>query len=214
MKTHVEKGKKNIALVGPSGRGTSTLAMSSALLCPRKVSFDWWYGKLLQVMKSSLCVSQMALLRKSQFVVMTTISTTIAFGNLPWVKRRFVMQAAKIANAHDFIICKPKTVIRLLSWASAPNFLEDKGQRLRIARAGLKNHRIDFDEGPRPWLLSLRSWDKRLCLTLWESHFTGKLTHRISTISTRTRVCDQHGQIVEARYSWEFKIAKMDFIKN
>ncbi|HRJ31287.1 MAG TPA: ABC transporter ATP-binding protein [Cyclobacteriaceae bacterium] len=192
----IERGK-TIALVGPSGGGKSTLAD----LVPR--FYDPTQGQVLldaipltdYNLESLRAV--MGVVTQESILFNDTIFNNIAFG-MPNVKEEDVVHAAKVANAHDFI---------MQTEAGYDTLIGDRGsklsggqrQRLAIARAVLKNPPIlILDEATS----ALDSESERLvqdALTnLMKNRTSIVIAHRLSTIQHADEIIVlQDGQIVE-----------------
>jgi ATP-binding cassette, subfamily B, bacterial MsbA len=188
---------KTIALVGPSGGGKSTLAD----LVPR--FYDPTDGEVL-LDGIALPDYDVESLRKSMGVVTQesilfndTIFNNIAFG-MENVQEEDVIHAARVANAHDFI---------MQTEDGYQSFIGDRGaklsggqrQRIAIARAVLKNPPIlILDEATS----ALDSESERLvqdALTnLMKNRTSIVIAHRLSTIQHADEiVVIQDGQIIE-----------------
>jgi subfamily B ATP-binding cassette protein MsbA len=192
----VEKGK-TIALVGPSGGGKSTLAD----LVPR--FYDPQHGEVL-LDGRSLTDYQLESLRKEMGIVTQesilfndTIFNNIAFG-MENVKEEDVIKAAKVANAHDFII-QTEEGYQTKIGERGTKLSGGQRQRLSIARAVLKNPPIlILDEATS----ALDSESERLvqdALTkLMENRTSIVIAHRLSTIQHADEIIVvQNGEIVE-----------------
>lgn len=192
----VEKGK-TIALVGPSGGGKSTLAD----LVPR--FYDPQHGEVL-LDGRSLTDYQLESLRKEMGIVTQesilfndTIFNNIAFG-MENVKEEDVIRAAKVANAHDFII-QTEEGYQTKIGERGTKLSGGQRQRLSIARAVLKNPPIlILDEATS----ALDSESERLvqdALTkLMENRTSIVIAHRLSTIQHADEIIVvQNGEIVE-----------------
>lgn len=192
----VEKGK-TIALVGPSGGGKSTLAD----LVPR--FYDPQQGEVL-LDGRSLTDYQLESLRKEMGIVTQesilfndTIFNNIAFG-MENVKEEDVIRAAKVANAHDFII-QTEEGYQTKIGERGTKLSGGQRQRLSIARAVLKNPPIlILDEATS----ALDSESERLvqdALTkLMENRTSIVIAHRLSTIQHADEIIVvQNGEIVE-----------------
>lgn len=192
----VEKGK-TIALVGPSGGGKSTLAD----LVPR--FYDPQQGEVL-LDGRSLTDYQLESLRKEMGIVTQesilfndTIFNNIAFG-MENVKEEDVIRAAKVANAHDFIVLTDDGYQTKIG-ERGTKLSGGQRQRLSIARAVLKNPPIlILDEATS----ALDSESERLvqdALTkLMENRTSIVIAHRLSTIQHADEIIVvQNGEIVE-----------------
>lgn len=192
----IEKGK-TVALVGSSGAGKSTLAD----LVPR--FHDVSRGELLidgvNIRQYSLASvrEQMSIVTQEPILFNDTIAANIALGK-PDATIEEIMEAARIANAHDFIMRKEE---------GYQTNIGDRGnklsggekQRLTIARALLKNPPIlILDEATS----SLDTESERLvqdAINKMMQHRTSiVIAHRLSTIRHADEIIVlQKGHIVE-----------------
>ena len=192
----IDKGK-TIALVGPSGGGKSTLAD----LIPR--FYDPADGKVL-LDGIPITDYEIESLRKHIGVVTQesilfndTIFNNIAFG-MENVNEEDVINAAKVANAHDFIMQSDDGYHTLIGERGS-KLSGGQRQRLSIARAVLKNPPIlILDEATS----ALDSESERLvqdALTnLMKNRTSIVIAHRLSTIQhAHEIIVIQQGQIVE-----------------
>jgi len=207
----IEKGK-TIALVGSSGAGKSTLAD----LVPR--FHDVTQGELLidgvSIKEYSLesLRSQMSIVTQEPILFNDSIADNIKLGK-PDACDEEVVQAAKVANAHDFIMQK--------EYGYETN-IGDRGgklsggerQRLTIARALLKNPPIlILDEATS----SLDTESERLvqdAINKMMQHRTSLvIAHRLSTIRHADEIIVlQKGKIVE-RGTHDFLMHQNGFYK-
>lgn len=176
----IAKGK-TIALVGPSGGGKSTLAD----LVPR--FYDPTEGEVC-IDGVSLTDYDLESLRKHLGIVTQesilfndTIFNNIAFGK-PNVGEAEVIQAAKIANAHDFIM-QTEHGYQTKIGERGSKLSGGQRQRLSIARAVLKNPPIlILDEATS----ALDSESERLVqealFNLMKNRTSIVIAHRLSTI--------------------------------
>lgn len=192
----VKKGK-TIALVGSSGAGKSTLAD----LVPR--FHDVTGGEVLidgtNIKHYSLhsVRNLMSIVTQEPILFNDTITNNIALGNQDATEEELMM-AAKIANAHDFIIKKE---------GGYQSNIGDRGsklsggekQRLTIARAVLKNPPIlILDEATS----SLDTESERLVQdainNMMQNRTSIVIAHRLSTIRHADEIIVlQKGKIVE-----------------
>ena len=176
----LEKGK-TIALVGPSGGGKSTLAD----LVPR--FYDPSSGQILvdgidlKDIATATWRSQLGIVTQESILFNDTVFNNIAFG-IDGVTEAQVMEAAKIANAHEFI--------SKLEYGYQTN-IGDRGsklsggqrQRLSIARAVLKNPPVlILDEATSALDSESELLVQEAITKLMSSRTTLVIAHRLSTI--------------------------------
>lgn len=192
----INKGK-TIALVGPSGGGKSTLAD----LIPR--FYDPTAGEV-RIDGVSITNYELESLRKQMGVVTQesilfndTIFNNIAFG-MENVKEEDVIHAAKVANAHEFIM-QTENGYQTTIGERGSKLSGGQRQRLSIARAVLKNPPIlILDEATS----ALDSESERLVQdalnNLMKNRTSIVIAHRLSTIQHADEIIViQGGQIVE-----------------
>ncbi len=192
----IEKGS-TVALVGPSGGGKSTLAD----LIPR--FYDPTEGAIylddqpLTAYTTASLRRQMGIVTQESILFNDTIFSNIAFGK-PDASAEEVMQAARIANAHDFILETPEQYQTLVG-ERGTKLSGGQRQRISIARAVLKNPPIlILDEATS----ALDSESERLvqeALTnLMKNRTSVVIAHRLSTIQHADEiVVVQQGRIIK-----------------
>ena len=192
----IPKGK-TIALVGQSGSGKSTLAD----LIPRY--YDATSGKIildgndLKDLKIKGLRSLIGNVNQEAILFNDTIFNNIAFG-VEGATMEDVVAAAKIANAHDFIMEKEE---------GYQTNIGDRGgklsggqrQRISIARAILKNPAIlILDEATSALDTESEKIVQEALDRLTSSRTTIVIAHRLSTIKNADEICVLHeGRIVE-----------------
>ncbi len=192
----IEKGKF-IALVGESGGGKSTMAD----LLPRfydvvqgSVSID---GHDIRDYRIDDLRGLMGVVSQETILFNDTVFNNIAFG-MENVSKEAVVEAAKIANAHDFIMELENGYDTRIG-DRGMNLSGGQRQRLSIARAVLKNPPIlILDEATS----SLDTESERLvqdALTKVMSQRTSiVIAHRLSTVQYADEIVVlQKGQIIE-----------------
>ena len=191
----LQKGK-TIALVGSSGGGKSTIAD----LIPR--FYDPTSGQILIDGIDIRDVSQhslrklMGIVTQEAVLFNDTIFNNIAFGEK--VSLEDVISAAKIANAHDFIMQQS---------ADYQTVIGDRGtklsggqrQRLSIARAILQNPPIlILDEATSALDTESEKLVQEALTNLMKNRTTLVIAHRLSTIQNADQILVIHqGQIIE-----------------
>ncbi|HMH21428.1 MAG TPA: ABC transporter ATP-binding protein [Puia sp.] len=192
----IEKGK-TVALVGSSGAGKSTLAD----LVPR--FHDVSRGELLidgmNIKDYSLASvrEQMSIVTQEPILFNDTIAANISLGK-PDATLEEIMEAARIANAHSFIMQKEDGYQTNIGDRGS-KLSGGERQRLTIARALLKNPPIlILDEATS----SLDTESERLvqdAINKMMQHRTSiVIAHRLSTIRHADEIIVlQHGRIVE-----------------
>lgn len=207
----IEKGK-TIALVGSSGAGKSTLVD----LIPR--FHDAGVGELLidgiNIKEYSLASLRhhMGIVTQEAILFNDTIANNIALG-MDNPTEEQIMNAAKIANAHNFILQKENGYQTNIG-ERGNKLSGGEKQRITIARAVLKNPPIlILDEATS----SLDTESERLVQdainNLMENRTSIVIAHRLSTIRHADEIIVlQHGKIVE-RGTHDSLIEKNGFYK-
>jgi len=207
----IEKGK-TVALVGSSGAGKSTLAD----LVPR--FHDVTTGELLidgvNIKEYSLLSlrDQMGIVTQEPILFNDSLASNIALGN-PVANIDEIEQAARIANAHDFIMKKDENYQTNIGDRGS-KLSGGERQRVTIARAVLKNPPIlILDEATS----SLDTESERLVQDainkMMENRTSIVIAHRLSTIRHADEIIVlQKGKIVE-RGTHDKLIAQNGFYK-
>jgi subfamily B ATP-binding cassette protein MsbA len=192
----IAKGK-TIALVGPSGGGKSTLAD----LVPRfydptdgEVCID---GKPITDYEIESLRLHMGVVTQESILFNDTIFNNIAFGN-PNATEDAVIQAAKIANAHDFIV-QTENGYQTYIGERGSKLSGGQRQRLSIARAVLKNPPIlILDEATSALDSESEKLVQEALFNLMKNRTSLVIAHRLSTIQHADEILViQSGQIVE-----------------
>lgn len=192
----LEKGK-TIALVGPSGGGKSTLAD----LVPR--FYDPSGGQILldgidlKDFSTSDLRSLMGIVTQESILFNDTVFNNIAFG-LEGVTEAQVIEAARIANAHNFI-SQLENGYQTNIGERGSKLSGGQRQRLSIARAVLKNPPILILDEATSALDSESELLVQEALTKLMSHRTTLvIAHRLSTIQHADEILViERGQIVQ-----------------
>lgn len=188
---------EQVALVGPSGAGKSTiiqLIMQFYLPDTGEVLFD---KKAAGSYELSELRNQMAIVPQDVLLFGGTIKENIAYGK-PGSSIDEIMEAAKNANAHDFIESFPEKYETIVGERGI-QLSGGQRQRIAIARAVLKNPKILLlDEATS----SLDSESENLVQQALEKLMEGRtsiiIAHRLSTIVNADNILVvDGGKIVE-----------------
>ena len=192
----IPKGK-TVALVGQSGSGKSTMAD----LLPRfyDVNKGGIYIDDVNIKDADIhdLRSLMGNVNQEAILFNDTFYNNIAFGVDDATMER-VVEAAKIANAHDFIIATEDGYNTNIGDRGS-KLSGGQRQRISIARAILKNPQIlILDEATS----ALDTESERLVQdaldNLMKNRTTLVIAHRLSTIKNADEICVMHeGEIVE-----------------
>lgn len=192
----IPKGRM-IAIVGPSGGGKSTMAD----LLPRfydivdgDIAID---GRNIKDYTLGSLIAQMGIVTQEAILFNDSVYNNIAFG-MENVRREDVIEAAKIANAHEFIVGMER---------GYDTNIGDRGgklsggqrQRLAIARAVLKNPPIlILDEATSALDTESERLVQDALTNLMKNRTSIVIAHRLSTIQFADEIVVlQHGEIIE-----------------
>lgn len=188
---------KTVALVGQSGSGKSTLAD----LLPRFYDVDEGQitidGNDVRDYRVHDLRELMGIVNQNAILFNDTFFNNIAFG-VPDATREQVIEAAKIANAHRFII-ETKDGYDTNIGDGGCRLSGGQRQRLSIARAILKNPPVLILDEATSALDSESEYLVQEALErLMENRTTLVIAHRLSTIAGADLICVLHeGEIVE-----------------
>jgi subfamily B ATP-binding cassette protein MsbA len=192
----LQKGK-TIALVGPSGGGKSTIAD----LVPRfydptegKVTLD---GVDLKAIEINSLIKQMGIVTQESILFNDSVFNNIAFG-LEGISEEKVIEAAKIANAHEFIV-ELENGYQTSIGERGSKLSGGQRQRLSIARAVLKNPPIlILDEATSALDSQSEKLVQEALTNLMANRTTLVIAHRLSTIQHADEILViKKGQIVQ-----------------
>ena len=192
----IPKGK-TVALVGPSGGGKSTLMdLLPRFIEPQQGDILIDGHDIRQVTMDSLR-AMMGLVNQESILFNDTIFNNIAFGN-PAASQQEVEEAAKIANAHEFIMQMED---------GYQSNMGDRGlklsggqkQRICIARAVLKNPPIMLlDEATSALDTESEKLVQEALTNLMKNRTSLVIAHRLSTIQNADIIVVlEAGKIIE-----------------
>ena len=192
----VAKGK-TVALVGQSGSGKTTLAD----MLPRYYDVD--KGEILldgidiRQLKLKDLRSQMGVVSQEAILFNDTVFNNIAFG-MTGVTEEQVIEAAKVANAHEFIIHLTEGYHTNIGDRGS-KLSGGQRQRLSIARAVLKNPPIlILDEATSALDTESEKLVQDALTKLMQNRTTLVIAHRLSTIQHADEIIVlQKGEIIQ-----------------
>lgn len=191
------KAGEMVALVGPSGAGKTTLVS----LLPR--FYDCQSGAIkiddidIQEVTLKSLRRQIGIVPQDITLFSGTLSQNIAFGQA-YYELKEVEEAAKIANAHSFIMQFPNGYQTIVGERGV-NLSGGQRQRIAIARAVLLNPRIlILDEATSALDSESEALVQEALERLMQDRTVFIIAHRLATVRRATRILVlENGQIVE-----------------
>jgi subfamily B ATP-binding cassette protein MsbA len=191
----VKKGK-TVALVGQSGSGKSTLAnLITRFYDVNKGKITIDNHNIKSVTKKSLR-ELLGIVTQDAILFHDSIANNIAFGKN--VTKDEIINAAKIANAHDFIMDLPKAYDTNIG-DSGNKLSGGQKQRISIARAVLKNPPIMIlDEATSALDTESEKLVQDALEKMMENRTSIVIAHRLSTVQNADLiVVMKEGKIIE-----------------
>ncbi|MBU0900269.1 ABC transporter ATP-binding protein/permease [bacterium] len=185
------------ALVGPSGSGKSTLVNLLSRLYELSKGEIFVDGHNIKEIKMENLRKQVGVVPQEINLFSGTVLENIAYGKRDAVLEE-VIEAAKIANAHEFILDLPLGYNTLIG-ENGFNLSGGQRQRLAIARAIVRKPKIlILDEATSSLDVESEALIKESLTKIMENQTTIIIAHRLSTIIN----CDKiivldKGEIVE-----------------
>lgn len=191
---------ETVAIVGASGGGKSTIFK---LLCGfnepgEHAGAVQLFGKNLTDWNLSSLRSHISMVSQEPSLFPATIAENIGYGRLE-ATRKEIVEAAKAAHAHDFIVQLPEGYETLLSERGG-GLSGGQKQRISIARALLKNAPLLLLDEPTSALDSQSEAQVQIVMNAaMQDRTVLVIAHRLSTVRQANRiiVLDQ-GSIVES----------------
>lgn len=186
-----------LAIVGPSGAGKSTLMdLIPRFLEPQKgrILLD---GQDISRLKQASLRQHMAIVPQDTLLFSTTIEENIAYGR-PGATAQAIEDAARAANAHDFIQSLPQGYKTLVG-ERGNRLSGGEKQRIAIARALLKDPRVlILDEATSHLDPDSESLVQEALDRLMETRTTFVIAHRLSTVRQAHEILFlKEGQVLE-----------------
>lgn len=192
----IEKGS-TIALVGPSGGGKSTLVD----LMPRFYDCSSGEIRIDGIPVKDIVINDlrglMGIVTQETILFNDTVFNNIAFG-MPGIKEEQVIEAAKIANAHEFISEMENGYYTNIGDRGS-KLSGGQRQRISIARAILKNPPIlILDEATSALDTESERLVQDALVKLMQNRTSVVIAHRLSTIQHADEIIViQKGEIAE-----------------
>lgn len=192
------KAGETVALVGRSGAGKSSLVnllVRFQEASSGQILFD---QHRIQDIEATALRSQIAMVNQQVVLFNRTVRENIAYGQLENATDEQVIEAAKSAYAHDFIVSLPQGYDTPLG-AQGLNLSGGQRQRIAIARAILKNApMLILDEATSALDNESEYFIQRAFDQAMQDRTTIVIAHRLSTIENADRiVVMDKGRIVE-----------------
>src|SRR5262249_32817322 len=192
------KAGQRIALVGPSGAGKSTIVSlllrfydpdSGRVLVDGRDSRDYPLRELRE---------QMAIVPQDVLLFGGTIADNIAYGR-PGASQAEIEDAARKANAHDFIVRFPEGYQTVVGERGV-KLSGGERQRVAIARAILRNPAIlILDEATSSLDSESESLVQQALDVLMHGRTSVIIAHRLSTVRQADRIyVIKEGEVIEA----------------
>jgi ABC-type multidrug transport system fused ATPase/permease subunit len=186
-----------IGIVGPTGAGKSTLvSLLPRFYDPRggRILLD---GQDIRELTLKSLRQQVSIVLQEPLLFSGTITDNIRYGRLE-ASENEIVEAAKAANAHDFIMRLPQKYQTILGERGAA-ISGGERQRISVARAFLKNAPILILDEPTS---SVDSKTEAVILDALDRLMLGRTTfmiaHRLSTLHNADLVLVlNHGELVE-----------------
>ena len=178
---------KSVALVGPSGGGKTTICS----LLPRfydvtdgRVTVD---GQDVRSLTLKSLRSQIGVVQQDVYLFSGSIRDNIAYGK-PDATEEEIIEAAKCANIHDFIMELPDQYDTFVGERGA-RLSGGQKQRISIARVFLKNPPIlILDEATSALDNESERWIQHSLEDLSKNRTTITIAHRLSTIKNADEI--------------------------
>ena len=186
-----------VALVGPSGAGKSTLIhLLHRFYDPTdgRIEID---GVDVKTVQRASLYRQVGLVPQETILFGGSIKENIRYGKLTATDGE-IIEAARLANAHDFISAFPKGYDTIVG-EKGINLSGGQRQRIAIARAILKNPRLlILDEATSSLDNESEAAIQEALDRLMEGRTTFVIAHRLTTIQKADRIfVMDKGRIVE-----------------
>ena len=193
---HCKKGQ-TIALVGPTGAGKTTIVNLLTRFYEHHQGTVTIDGVDIKTIDKTSLRKTLGIVLQDTFLFSDTVKENIRYGRLDATDEE-IIEAAKIANAHQFIHRMPEGYDTKVS-ESGSNLSQGQKQLLAITRAVLSDPSIlILDEATSSVDTRTELHIQEAMLKLMEGRTSFVIAHRLSTIKTADQILVMdHGRIVE-----------------
>jgi subfamily B ATP-binding cassette protein MsbA len=193
---HIKAGEK-VAIVGPTGAGKSTLAALLLRLYDPQEGEIYLDGINLKNIKPTSLRKFIAAVPQDTIIFSGTVKENIAIGKLG-ASDEEIIEAAKLANAHDFIVNLPQGYDTILGERGA-QLSGGERQRIALARAFLRKPPIlILDEATSSLDSETEFKIYEAMQRLLEGRTAIIIAHRLSTVRSADKIFVLYeGKIIE-----------------
>ena len=186
-----------VALVGPSGSGKSAVANLIARFCDATSGQVLIDGHDIESLRLNALRDQIGIVSQEALLFSGSIEENIRYGK-PDATREEIVQAARGANAHEFVEELPDGYASEVG-ENGVDLSGSQRQRIAIARAILRNPRIlILDEAASALDTASEQQVQRALEHLMEGRTTFVIAHRLPTIKSADSILVlQDGRIVQ-----------------
>ena len=176
-----------VAFVGPSGSGKTTIANLIARFYDRSSGEITIDGRDIQEYTLRSLRDQMSIVLQETYLFRGTVLDNIRYGK-PDATMEEIEEAARLANAHEFICTLPDGYRSLIGSAGA-RISGGQRQRIAIARALIRNPRIlILDEATSALDTVSETKVQEALVHLMKDRTTFVIAHRLSTIKNADKI--------------------------
>ena len=192
----IKKGKM-VAIVGPSGAGKSTIADLISRFYDVKTGAILIDGNDLRDLNINSLRNNLGIVTQETILFDETIEFNIAYGKVQYTRSELI-EAAKAANAYDFINQQPEGFKTIIG-EKGSKLSGGQRQRIAIARAVLKNPPILILDEATSSLDTNAEREVQIAIeNLMRERTTIVIAHRLSTIKQADLIIVlENGKIVE-----------------
>jgi ATP-binding cassette subfamily B multidrug efflux pump len=193
---HVNPGE-TVALVGPTGAGKTTMINLLSRFYEVDSGSIWFDGNEIKEISRGSLLANMGFVLQDAFLFQDTVRENIRYGRLDATDEE-VEEAAKLANAHSFIVKLTNQYDQVLNQEGA-NISQGQKQLLSIARAILANPAmLILDEATSSIDTITEMKIQEALERLMGGRTSFVIAHRLNTIKNADRILVlENGEIIE-----------------